>query len=93
MTGLKEHGSFHGIEPETVVDKNATRELVSRLKDIIDSGVLDKLNNESTGFGSISSSRLGFYGNRKLAQTLFEDLKSRGLAKDTEHGGYSIPST
>ena len=91
ITGLKEHGLFHVIEPETVVDKNATRELVSRLKDIIDSGVLDKLNNETTAFGSISSSRLGFYGNRKLAQTLFEELKSRGLAKDTEDGGYSIP--
>lgn len=91
ITGLKEHGLFHAIEPEKVVDKDATRELVSKLKDLIDSGVLDKLNSGTTAFGSISSSRLGFYGDPELAQMIIEELKSRGLAKDTEDGGYSIP--
>lgn len=91
ITGLKEHGLFHVIEPETVVDKDATRELVSRLKDIIDSGVLNELNNEPSAFGSISMSRMGFYGDPELAQEILEELKSRGLAKDTEDGGHSIP--
>ena len=31
ITGLKEHGLFHVIEPETAVDKDATLELVSRM--------------------------------------------------------------
>ena len=91
ITGLKEHGLFHVIAPETAVDKDATLELASRMTDIITSGALDKLNNETTAFGSISRSRLGFGGNPELAQMIFEELKSRGLAKDTEDGGHSIP--
>lgn len=91
IAGLKEHGLFHVIEPETAVDKEATRKLASTLTDIIASGALDKLNNQTTAFGSISMSRLGFHGDRELAQMIFEELKSRGLAKDTEDRGYSIP--
>ena len=91
ITGLKEHGLFHVIEPETAVDKDATLNLVSIMTDIIASGALDELNNEATAFGSISMSRLGFKGDRELAQMIFEELKSRGLAKDTEDGGHSIP--
>ncbi len=91
ITGLKEHGLFHVIEPEAAVDKDATRELVLMLKNIINSGALDKLNRETSAFGSISRSRLGFYGDPELAQTIFEELRSHGLAKDTEDGGYSIP--
>ena len=73
ITGLREQGLFHVIEPETVVDKDATRELVSRLTEIIDSGALNKLRDDPTAFGSISRSRLGFYGDEGLAQTLFEN--------------------
>jgi hypothetical protein len=91
ITGLKEHGLFHVIEPETAIDKDATLNLVSIMTDIIASGALDELNNEATAFGSISMSRLGFKGDRELAQMIFEELKSRGLAKDTEDGGHSIP--
>ena len=91
ITGLREHGLFHVIEPEIAVDENATRKLVSMLKAIINSGVLNELSNETTAFGSISTSRIGFYGDPKLAQTIFEELKSHGLAKDTEDGGHSIP--
>lgn len=91
ITGLREHRLFHVIEPETVVDKDATRELVSKLKDIIDSGVLNELSSEPSSFGSISMSRIGFYGDPELAEAILEELKSRGLAKDTEDGGYSIP--
>lgn len=91
ITNLKEHGLFHVIEPETAVDKDATHELASKMADIIASGALDKLNNKTTDFGSISMSRLGFEGDRELAQMILEELKSRGLAKNTEDGGYSIP--
>ena len=91
ITGLKEHGLFHVIEPKTAVDKEATLNLASIMTDIIASGALDELNNETNAFGSISMSRLGFDGDRELAQMIFEELKSRGLAKDTEDRGYSIP--
>ena len=91
IAGLKEHGLFHVIEPETAVDKDATHLLASKLVDIIVSGVLDELNNEETAFGSISKSRLGFEGDTEIAQMILEELKSRGLAKDSEDGGHSIP--
>ena len=91
IAGLKEHGLFHVIEPKIAVDKDATRNLASVMTGIIASGVLDELNNEASAFGSISLSRLGFDGDRELAQMIFEELKSRGLAKDTEDRGYSIP--
>ena len=90
ITGLREYGLFHVIKPETAVDKDATCELVSKLTDIITSGALDELN-KTTAFGSISKSRLGFDGDPELAQMIFEELKSRGLAKDTKDGGHSIP--
>lgn len=91
IASLKEHGLFHVIEPETAVDEDATLELASKMTDIITSGALDKLNNETATFGYISMSRLGFSGDAELAQMIFEELKSRGLARDTEDGGYSIP--
>ena len=91
ITALKEHKLFHVIEPETAVDRDATLELVTIMTEIITSGALDKLDSDGTAFGSISSSRLGFYGDPELAQMIFEELKNRGLAKDTEDGGHSIP--
>ena len=91
ITALKEHELFHVIEPETAVDREATLELVTIMTDIITSGALDTLNTNETAFGSISSSRMGFYGDSELAQMIFEELKKRGLAKDTEDGGHSIP--
>ena len=91
ITGLKEHGLFHVIEPKIAVDKDATLNLASIMTNIIASGALDELNNETNAFGSISLSRLGFDGDRELAKMIFEELKSRGLAKNTEDGGFSIP--
>ena len=91
ITALKEHQLFHVIEPETAVNKDATLELVTIMTEIITSGALDKLNSDGMAFGSISSSRLGFYGDPELAQMIFEELKDRGLAKNTTDGGHSIP--
>lgn len=91
IAALKEHDLFHVIDPETAVDKDATLKLASIMTDIIASGALDELSSQETAFGSISRSRLGFHGYEELAQMIFEELKSRGLAKDTEDEGYSIP--
>lgn len=89
-TGLREHGLLEIIEPETAVDKSATEKLASALVDIIASGVLDELAKEDTAFHEISMSRLGAYGDRELYEMVFEELKNRGLAKDSEDN-FSIP--
>lgn len=86
---LKEKGLLHILEPEKIVDKKATEALSKVMVEMIQSGGLDSLD-KSTRFHEISYSRLGGYGDEKLAKQLFLDLKARGLARDSEDG-LSIP--
>ena len=89
IAGLEQHDLLHILQPETVVDATATAQLVSAMQEIIESGRLDSLPAESD-FHELSMSRLGYFGNEDLASELFNELKKRGLAKDTEDGK-SIP--
>jgi hypothetical protein len=84
VAGLKQHGLLEIIEPEKAVDKSATEKLAMALTDVITSGVLDNLAKENTAFHELSMSRLGYYGDEGLAKMIFEELKKRGLAKDTK---------
>lgn len=90
VTGLRDQGLLHVIKPEEVVDKAATENLASVLTDVIVSGALDTLANDSTQFHELSRSRLGYYGDEKLADMIFDELKKRGLARDSKDG-MSIP--
>ena len=88
---LKDQGLLTIINPEQHVDQAATEELVTVMVDIITSGVLDSLVADgTTRFHELSRSRLGYYGDSGLAEMLFDELKQRGLARDTEDG-VSIP--
>jgi hypothetical protein len=84
VAGLKQHGLLEIIEPEKAVDKSAAEKLAMALTDVITSGVLDNLAKENTAFHELSMSRLGYYGDEGLAKMIFEELKKRGLAKDSE---------
>jgi hypothetical protein len=88
--GLDEHGLLHILEPEKMVDKDATNQLATVMTDIIVSGTLDSLAKEETDFHELSFSRLGSYGDPGLAQMIFEELKARGLARDSKDS-FSIP--
>ncbi len=96
ISALKDHGLFHVIRPEEAIDAEATKALAEALGEIIASGRLDHLtkrNNvdiRNSAFGSLSMSRLGFYGDRNLAELILQELKSRGLADDSKDG-VSIP--
>jgi hypothetical protein len=90
VAGLESENLLHIIEPESAVDKKATKELAKALSDVLSSGALDELSKEDTPFHEISYSRLGGYGDETLAREIFNDLKKRGLARDTEDG-VSIP--
>ena len=96
ISALKDHGLFHVVRPEKVVDAAATEQLASAFVEIISSGRLDHLSARSdkdsqrSSFGSLSMSRIGYHGDRDLAELIFRELKSRGLAKDSEDG-VSIP--
>jgi hypothetical protein len=84
VAGLKQQGLLEIIEPEKAVDKAATEKLATAMTDVITSGVLDGLAKETTAFTEISMSRLGLYGDEGLYNMIFEELKKRGLAKDSE---------
>jgi hypothetical protein len=86
---LLEKGLLHVLEPEKVVDKQATKQLGETMGELIKSGVLDKLPKDIR-FHEISYSRMGGYGDEKIARDLLEQLKTKGLAKDSADGK-SIP--
>jgi len=90
VAGLREHGLLHVLEPEIIVDAAATEKLATAMSDIISSGALDRLATEPTEFAELSYSRLGGYGDQGLADMIHAELKSRGLARDTDDG-VSIP--
>lgn len=90
VNGLREHGLLHILEPETAVDQSAAEKLASVMADLFSSGLLDALGTESTAFHELSYSRLGGSGDQGLANMILEELKSRGLARDSEEG-VSIP--
>lgn len=84
VAGLKQHGLLEIIEPEKAVDKTATEKLAMAMTDVIASGALDDLAKDQTAFAELSMSRLGYYGDEGLYNMIFEELKKRGLAKDSE---------
>lgn|SRR5215813_3865427 len=90
VAGLKKHNLLKIIEPEKAVDRIATEKLATAMTDIIASGSLDSLAKPGSEFHELSMSRLGYYGDESLAKMIFEELKKRGLAKDTKDG-VSIP--
>ena len=94
VSSLEDRGMFHVVRPEEAVGQRETEILAEALVDIITSGRLDYLTTgrgaRDTSFGSLSMSRLGYYGDRKLAEFVVRELKARGLAGDSKDG-VSIP--
>ena len=88
---LREQGLLEILEPESLVDKDATLALgESGLAELISAGAFDELASEGTAFHELSYSRLGGYGDEAIARSILGELKKRGLAHDTEDG-VSIP--
>lgn len=91
IAGLKEHNLFHVFLPETFIDEEAATRLETAMMAIIDSGALDSLSKEDdTSFAELSMSRMGFHTAEKAAQAVFEQLKKRNLAKESQDG-VSVP--
>ena len=90
VAGLEEHGLFHIIHPEEVVDAAATAKLADAFDQLMQSGRLDRFARPTTTFHELSRSRLGYSGDPGLADGLVAELRKRGLAKHSEDG-VSIP--
>lgn len=89
-TPLLDKKLLHLLKPEEMIDQEMTEKLVEVLTDIITSGALDSLAKEQTIFQELSRSRFGGFGDSELSEMIIEELKDRGLARDSEDG-VSIP--
>jgi hypothetical protein len=89
-TPLKKAGLLRILEPESLVDRSAARELGASLAPILRSDALRKLTKGKTAFHELSLSRLGAYGDPEIAESIINELKSQGLARESEDG-VSIP--
>lgn len=87
---LRDKGLLHYLVADKVVGKTETERLAVALDQLMTSGALDHLRDEDTAFHEISMSRMGYYGDSKIAKRLYAALKKRGLARPTEDG-VSIP--
>lgn len=87
---LLDAGLLHRLKPEELVDKAATTKLVQSLANILETGALDPFAGDGAGFHTLSYSRLGGFGDPRLADEILRELKARGLAKDSEDGA-SVP--
>jgi hypothetical protein len=87
---LREQGLLHYLVADQIVDKVATEHLARALTHFITSGAFDSLSRDGSEFHEISMLRVGYHGDEALAQTLFEELKARGLAAESRDGA-SIP--
>ena len=88
---LESAGLLHVLEPERIVDADATQRLHTAMMLLLDSGRLETLaKDKESAFAAISYSRMGGFGDRGLANELIERLKAKGLATETEDG-VSVP--
>jgi hypothetical protein len=88
-TGLEEAGLLRVLSPETLVDREATEALATAMVDVLADGALDDLP-DSGPFQELSWSRLGGYGDPGLAEMIFDELRKRKLARQSEDG-VSVP--
>jgi hypothetical protein len=89
-TPLRKAGLLKILEPESLVDKSAARELGAALTPMLKSDALKQLRKDGTAFHELSLSRLGAYGDPDITEAILKELISQGLAKKSEDG-VSIP--
>ena len=77
------------LDPNDWVDDKMATELTEAMTGLLSNGVFDDLP-DPRYFAELSQSRIGYGANVDLAEALVEELKARGLARDSEDG-VSIP--
>lgn len=85
---LLDRGLLRVLEPEWFVDEAATKKLTDMVQWLMEQGAFENL--PETGMDELSMSRMGYDVLYATAHRVFEGLKSRGLAVESEDG-VSIP--
>ncbi len=86
---LAEQGLLYRLSPETLVDEATAEALTDLLDRLINAGAFDDLDRD-TAFAELSHSRLGGTADAGLTEIVLEQLRDRGLARNSEDG-VSIP--
>jgi hypothetical protein len=86
---LDEQGLLHRLSPEDLVGQETAEALTQLLEDLLKAGAFDSLD-PNTAFQELSHSRLGGAADAGLTELVLEQLRARGLARDTQDG-VSIP--
>ena len=96
---LTDQGLLKVLQPEWFVDEELADRLAEGMVELIVGGSFDQPETDGASFAALSMSRMGFaelstsrMGNRHrgVFEMIHEDLKERGLARDSEDG-VSIP--
>ncbi len=77
---LLEKGLLRVLPAEQMVDAAATQRLADAVGEVIESGRLDALAHDGTAFHELSYSRIGGYGDARIADEILGKLEQRGLA-------------
>ena len=94
VSALETRKLFRVIRPEEVVDQRATKALAKAFGKVIGSGRLDHLvkrgygNAGRSAFESLAKAKLGLHSDHELADSIFQELRYRGLAYDLGEGIY-----
>ena len=86
---LADQGLLHRLSPETLVDDATAEALTDLLDRLINSGTFDNLDRD-TAFAELSYSRLGGTADAGLTEIVLEQLRDRGLARESQDG-VSVP--
>jgi len=86
---LDDQGLLHRLSPGTLVDQRIAEALTELLDDLLTAGAFDGLDRDAA-FVELSHSRLGGTADAGLTEVVLQQLRKRGLARDTEDG-VSIP--
>jgi hypothetical protein len=86
---LDDLGLLHRLSPESLVDQSVTDSLVDLLDTLLGSGAFDGLDRDAD-FTELSYSRLGYQADAGLTEVLVDELRQRGLARESKDG-VSLP--
>lgn len=80
---------LHRLSPETLINQSVTDSLVDLLDTLLGSGVFDDADRDAD-FTELSYSRLGYNVDAGLTDLLVDELRQRGLARESQDG-LSLP--
>lgn len=87
---LQDRGLLRILEPETFITRDAAVALGETMGKVLALGALDDLAKKPTQFYELSFSRLGYMADETIGKALYDELRRRNLATESQDG-VSVP--